>query len=121
MKTYQYIIMAALGTGFGLTVQSAELKSSPLLIEKGKAAYSANCVICHGENGDGNGVAGAAMNPKPRNFMTEKFKQGTAPKLVFKSISEGLKNTSMTGYGHLTEEDRWGLSYYVLSLRTAKK
>jgi mono/diheme cytochrome c family protein len=120
MKTYWIIAMTALLAGVGTSAQSAELKSSPLLIEKGKAAYAANCVICHGEKGDGNGVAGAAMNPKPRNFMIDKFKLGTAPKLVFKSISEGLKDTAMTGYSHLPEEDRWGLSYYVLSLRTTK-
>jgi mono/diheme cytochrome c family protein len=30
--------------------------------------YTMFCVSCHGENGDGNGPAGVALMPKPRNF-----------------------------------------------------
>lgn len=93
---------------------------TPVVLEKGKAAYAMNCLMCHGEKGDGNGVAGAAMNPKPRNFMVDKFKQGDKVDAVFKTISEGLKGTSMAGFGHLPEADRWALSYYVLSFKPKK-
>lgn len=93
---------------------------TPAVLEKGKAAYTMNCLMCHGEKGDGNGVAGAAMKPKPRNFIVDKFKQGDKVESVFKSISEGLKGTSMASFGHLSEEDRWALSYYVLSFKPKK-
>ena len=100
---------------------AAPPKLTPALLEKGKAAYTTNCMTCHGEKGDGNGVAGAMMNPKPRNFIADKFKQGDKPEKVFKTISQGLPNTSMVGFGHLSEEERWALTYYVLDFRKAGK
>lgn len=100
---------------------AAPPKLTPALLEKGKASYTTNCMTCHGEKGDGNGVAGAMMNPKPRNFMADKFKKGDKPDSVFKTISSGLPNTSMVGFGHLSDEERWALTYYVLDLRKAGK
>lgn len=105
---------------------AAEPKLTPALVEKGKAAYTANCLICHGDKGDGNGAAGAAMNPKPRNFAKDPFKVAKnkgnpTPADVFKSISEGVPGTAMVAFGHLPEEDRWGLAHYVLSFRKGKK
>ena len=100
---------------------AAPPKLTPALLEKGKTSYTTNCMTCHGDKGDGNGVAGAMMNPKPRNFIADKFKQGDKPEKVFKTISEGLPNTSMVGFGHLNEEERWALTYYVLDFRKAGK
>lgn len=91
--------------------------SSPDLIAKGQAAYKANCAVCHGDSGDGNGPAGATLNPPARSFIEGKYKFGSKPQQVFKSITEGSKNTSMAPFGHLSEEERWGLTYYVLSLK----
>ncbi|MEK6705968.1 MAG: cytochrome c [Bdellovibrionota bacterium] len=92
-------------------------QSSPELLAKGKAVYTINCLPCHGENGDGNGPAGAVMNPKPRNFNIDKFKGGEKPEQIFKTITSGLPNTSMATFGHLPEEDRWALVYHILSYR----
>lgn len=91
--------------------------SSPELIAKGQVLYKTNCAVCHGDKGDGNGPAGAALNPKARNFVTEKFKFGSKPDDVFKTISQGSKNTSMAAFAHIPEQDRWALTYYVLSLK----
>lgn len=91
--------------------------STPALLEKGKAAYTTNCLSCHGEKGDGKGPAGAYMKPAPRNFATDKFKAGDKVDAVFNTITKGLPNTAMVAFGYLSEEDRWGLSYYVLSFR----
>lgn len=92
-------------------------KASPALLEKGKAAYAASCLVCHGESGKGDGPAGVALNPRPRDFTKEPFKKGEAPEQVFASISEGLPDSTMVAFGHLPEEDRWALAHYVLSLR----
>lgn len=95
-------------------------KSTPVLLEKGKASFTTNCLLCHGEKGDGNGPAGAVMNPKPRNFATDKFRQGDKPQQIFNSITKGVKDTSMTAFGHLPEEERWALVYHVLELKKQK-
>src|SRR5690349_8195591 len=38
------------------------------MIDKGKTTFSTTCASCHGADGKGDGVAGATLNPKPRNF-----------------------------------------------------
>lgn len=91
------------------------------LIGKGKASFAVNCVACHGASGAGDGAAAAALNPKPRNFKTDAFKNGDKPENVFKSVSEGIPKTVMVAFAHLKEEERWGLAYYVLELRGAAK
>lgn len=95
-------------------------KETPELVAKGKAAFAMTCVVCHGEKGDGNGPAGAAMDPKPRDFSKEPFKNGYKVEDVFGSISSGVKDTAMVGFNGLPEEDRWAMSYYVLTLVPAE-
>lgn len=96
-------------------------KATPELLAKGAAAYTLYCVACHGEKGVGDGPAGLALTPRPRDFSKDPFKQGTKPAEVFVTISEGVKDTPMVGWAHLSEEDRWGLSYHVLTMVPAKK
>jgi mono/diheme cytochrome c family protein len=91
-------------------------KQTPELLEKGKAAFAANCVTCHGEKGAGDGPAGLYMNPKPRDFTKDPFKQGTRPEEIFVTVTEGVKDTLMVGWPQISEEERWGLSYYVLTM-----
>ena len=90
-------------------------KSTPALVEKGKPAYATNCVTCHGENMDGNGPAGAMMNPKPRDLVKGKYKKGNGPKQVFETITNGLKGTAMAGFNYIPEEDRWAIVHYIKS------
>lgn len=92
-------------------------KPTAQMLEQGKKTFATSCVACHGEKGDGNGPAGAALNPRPRNFATEPFKQGDKPAEVFKSISEGVKGTPMVAFSYLPEADRWALTYWVLELK----
>jgi len=112
---------AIMMTIFGLLTAGQALAGAPAqtpeLVAKGKAAYATSCVVCHGDNGTGNGPAGMALNPKPRDFTTGQFKNGAAPDQLFKTISTGLPNTPMVGFSSLPEEDRWGLVYYVKSFK----
>lgn len=96
-------------------------KETPALLEKGKAAYATNCAMCHGEKGDGDSPAGQAMNPKPRSFLTDKFVNGDAPEKLFDTVTKGLPGTAMIAFGHVSEEERWGIVYYVKSLQKAGK
>ncbi len=102
-------------------VLAAAPAPSKELSEKGKATFDINCVPCHGATGTGDGPAAASLNPKPRNFKTDPFKNGETPEGVFKSVSEGIPTTAMVAFAHLPEADRWALAQYVLELRGPAK
>ncbi len=122
MKKLLLVISAAfLFTSVAGTASAKAPKKTPELLKKGQEVFTINCVACHGSSGMGDGPAAVALNPKPRSFAKDKFKNGDKPEQVFKSISEGLKGTPMVAYGHLPEADRWALVYHVLSFRSAKK
>lgn len=96
--------------------QSAQAGGPPNtadLVAKGKVVYTNNCVTCHGEKGDGTGPAGAYMNPKPRNFATDKFKNGSTPEQLFNTVTNGLDGTAMPGFSQLSETERWSVVYFV--------
>jgi mono/diheme cytochrome c family protein len=102
-----------------LALAGAPLAKSPELVEKGKSSFAINCASCHGATGAGDGAAAVALNPKPRNFLKEPLKQGEKPEDLFKTLQTGVTGSAMIPFTHLTEEDRWGLVYYVLELRSA--
>lgn len=106
------------------------LKKEKDSITKGKAIYTVNCATCHGDKGDGNGVAGAALVPKPRDFTKGEYAQGASPQQVYDTITggftkgdpaKGIKpNPIMMAFGHLSAADRSNVTYYVLSMKAGK-
>jgi len=90
--------------------------SSPELLAHGKKTFEANCVSCHGAEGKGDGIGGAALPKKPRNFHSAdgwvNARRGSA---IFKMFNVGVP-PFMPPYGHLPETDRWALAHFVLSL-----
>jgi mono/diheme cytochrome c family protein len=82
-------------------------------IQAGKSLFESTCAICHGSTGKGDGPAGAALNPKPKN-LADKAVQAQADGEFFWKISEG--RGVMPGWKHLAEKDRWSLVYYLRSL-----
>ncbi len=91
-------------------------KKTPELVEKGKASFQTNCAACHGPDGKGDGIAAAALDPKPHNFATKPLK----PAQVFDTLQKGVPGTAMVAFTQLPEEERWALSYYVAGIRTEK-
>jgi mono/diheme cytochrome c family protein len=102
-----------------LALAGAPPKPTKELLDKGKTSFTTNCMACHGEKGHGDGPAAVALNPKPRNYTTDPFKQGDKPEDVFKTLQTGVPNTPMVGFGHLPEEERWALAFWVLELKKA--
>jgi len=56
---------------------------------KGKETFQTTCAACHGPEGKGDGVAAAALDPKPRNLSDAAFMSTQSDDRIYKVISEG--------------------------------
>ncbi len=90
------------------------------LVVHGKKLFAQNCAMCHGDTGKGDGAAGAALNPKPRNLVEGPWKKGGGYIGLFTVLTEGLAGTSMGAYKHMKPVDRWALVQFIDSITNAK-
>ncbi len=87
---------------------------TPELLAKGKDIYNTTCASCHGETGAGNGPAGAALNPPPRNFVNpQPWKNGPKISQMYVTLQEGIPNTGMASFSTIPPEDRFAVIQYV--------
>lgn len=83
-------------------------------IEKGKGLYDSNCKSCHGDNGMGDGTAGAMLNPKPRNFhVADGWTNGRTIDMLYKTLQEGIIKNGMAAYEYLPVGDRMAIISYL--------
>jgi mono/diheme cytochrome c family protein len=85
--------------------------------EKGKSLYAAQCLMCHGKVGDGNGPVGKALSPKPKAFVAGSL---SPDPLLFKVIKFGGKanglSKDMDAYPALSDQQIWDLIAYIKTL-----
>jgi len=94
--------------------------STDSLLEKGRGLFRANCSSCHGDNGQGDGPAGLALNPRPRNF-TNPAGWTNGPKIsqIYRTLEEGIVRNGMASYNYLPPADRIALAQVVRSFMAA--
>ena len=105
--------MSARGVLVLLTVLAAGAAPAAAQTEPppGGALYQKLCSQCHGEKGDGNGIAAPRLMPRPRDFTTGKFKIRHTPSGALptdddlrKIIREGMPYTSMPPWPQLSDQ-----------------
>ncbi len=82
----------------------------------GKQTYDNQCAACHGLGGRGDGVAAAALNPKPASFVDKVFMASMPVDCHFYLISEGVAGTGMPPWKALGEDTIWKVLIYERSL-----
>jgi high-affinity iron transporter len=83
---------------------------------RGREIFEQKCALCHGEGADGRGRRRKGLSSPPPSFRREEWRQSVTPQYVFEVVSQGKQGTSMPGWPSLTEEQRWDLVAYVLSV-----
>ena len=88
-------------------------------LKAAKKIFTEMCVICHGLKGKGDGIAAAALNPKPANYTSKTVQDQTDGELFWKITNGNAPTAAMAAYKDiLTEKQRWQLVAYI---RTFKK
>ena len=93
------------------------LSASPEVIAEGKAIFEGKgiCFTCHGLEGNGEGDAGGALDPGPRNFTNAAFHDCKSIGEMFWVVKNGSEGTGMIPAvitGILTEEEAWKAILY---------
>lgn len=96
-------------------ISSAEDKGDAA---KGKVTFNNTCVACHGPEGKGDGVAAAALDPKPRDLSNGEYVSTLSNEHLYKVINEGGASVGLSPLmaawgGVLSEEDTWNVIAYI--------
>ncbi|RMF11892.1 MAG: cytochrome c [Candidatus Dadabacteria bacterium] len=88
----------------------------------GKAKYDMFCSSCHGASGKGDGPAGAALNPKPRNFTDAAWQDKVDDAHIAKVIKEGGAAAGLSPLmppwgASLSDDDVNNIVAYIRSLK----
>jgi mono/diheme cytochrome c family protein len=100
------------------------LLTSPLtrtadVLERGEVLYLQFCVMCHGEEGAGDGpvVGENRLPPLPTlNLLSERAKNDLSDGYIWGMIANG--RGVMPSYRRVPHEDRWQIVEYVRELQT---
>ena len=84
--------------------------------EKGAEVFHTNCEMCHGPQGHGDGPAGQALDPHPKNLAELQTKAGDD--FLFWRIHDGKPGTAMVAWkGILTDEQIWQAVSFIRTLK----
>jgi cytochrome c oxidase cbb3-type subunit I/II len=103
-------------------------RATPALLAQGKELYQkAKCFQCHGDTGKGDGVSAPDLKDdfgfpiSPADFTRGQFKGGSSVRDIFRTMTLGLDGAPMPSFADsMNEEERWAISYYVISLSAWK-
>ena len=85
-------------------------------IIEGANIYKTNCETCHGVQGHGDGPAGAALDPRPKNLAELQAIAGDD--YLYWRINTGKEGTSMVAWtGMLNDEQIWKVVAFINTLK----
>ncbi|MDQ6689883.1 MAG: cytochrome c/FTR1 family iron permease [Gemmatimonadota bacterium] len=116
VRQFHSLFVASLGTAGAM-----DLPNGPLDTAQGRALYQRYCASCHGEKGEGGGLAAHTLSTPPPAIGVKSMTPELTPSLAYNVISVGVRGTSMPAFSaSLTPQQRWNSINYVYSLRGEK-
>ncbi len=89
---------------------------APPSIANGETLYAAQCSLCHGMTGAGDGPVASGLNPAPANFVDPETSSVLSPFKVYNTMVYGIAGTGMPSFPQLSDEEKWDVAFYVMSL-----
>ena len=99
-------------------VPTNPVPSDDVSISRGKTLFTINCIMCHGETGEGNGQLAAMIANKPAN-LTSIITQSKTDGALFMTITNGVDGRMPPMVENLTVRDRWDVINYIRTLKPA--
>jgi mono/diheme cytochrome c family protein len=87
-------------------------------LQRGHTLFTINCIMCHGETGEGNGPIAALIANKPAN-LTSIITQSKTDGALFMTITNGVEGRMPPMIENTTVRDRWDLVNYIRTLKPA--
>jgi mono/diheme cytochrome c family protein len=120
-KPFTAILVAALSVAIAARAQEWKPNlPNRELFEEGRFVYEQNCVVCHGQFGDGKGELAAGLTVKPRSFRSGVFKYRTTPvgKMptnddLKRTVRDGVTGTAMGMFTNLRQEELEAVTEYI--------
>lgn len=91
------------------------VEADEISVSRGETLFKLNCVICHGETGEGNGPVSFRIENKPAN-LTSIITQSKSDGALFTTITNGVDGRMPPMVENLTVRDRWDVINYIRTL-----
>ncbi len=87
-------------------------------VANGEAIYFEKCAACHGATGLGDGEQGIQLNVTVRAFGLAEIARPASPAQYYTMVTRGNIERFMPPFASLTDQERWDVTAYVLTLHT---
>jgi copper transport protein len=94
--------------------------ATPESIQRGRELFAANCAVCHGAAGRGDGPAAASLMQRPADLATSHTAEHT-PGDIYWWLTHGLGLAMPAFGGQLSSQERWHLVNFVRTLSAKRE